>query len=1116
MKRYFLPTLCLALSLFPVNTSAQPGENAKNAGPSVTVAESMLVMPAYEHVGREMEPPLFPSSTLTGLYPFTTYQAPYQEGDPKPKTYRTIVVENEYLKLTYIPEFGGRFFSVYDKLRKREAFYRNDVIKPANFNPRFDWPVGGLELTGPYDAHTLTQNSEPYWSHTAVRQPDGSVSLVLGEIDPVYHMKVNLTATLHPGIAALEISVFCFNPNDAQMPQMFWINSGFPATEKTRFIYPMTRTVGHTTGEVSDWPLYNGIDYSWDRNNKHMLGVFGIDSYDNFAGSYQFDNDYGVFRFADRRVVQGMKLWTFGYGPIADETQRGYTDHAGPYVEVQSGRHVWDGHYEWVAPHKAENWSEWWIPVGGIGGVTTMTRDVALNLTATPDAAGANSAVTVALSPASTHKSARLVVTAQSGELLSTEVDLVPGMPVLKSITAIHSNAEGLRKLTVRLNDKDGTEILNYVRPDENPGRKEYSPFARALEDPPVPVDRMSVEELVEAAEFKLKEVDPASMQELVERALKKDPGYSRAHLLLGINDYVQGRYKEAIDELSQATRRDPYSGEGWYYLAISQLAVGNVSSAERVLYYVGSDSSYFGGREYQLGKIALLAGKMSDAEQHLRRAGIANGYDQNARALLALTLRETGQKEEASRLIEEAIKIDPADRLAYAEKYLLDGSADARRELLRLLGSQSQEALDLSFTYAGVHRWKEAASILELVAKGNQDPWGTSPLYYYTLAYDLKQSGETNASSRYLAAAQAAAGIVDRFPYRRESEAPLADAVATNPKDAVARYNLACLLYFLGRPQEAIGQWEAAVALEPESFSDRRALGLAYAEQGKTSDAALQLEKAVDLNPKHTRTIDDLSGIYARAGKFEEQVALISKALARSPGDDDLEIALLNAYLIQGRYEDGDTIVNTYKFSPRHRSTILRDEYRNLRYGMGAAAFNKGDYPLALSLFQSALKPPASLGVDDFQFQSAPRAHYYIARTLEAMGREQEAKAAYQESIRGVDLLSGDRDSWNSDNFYLVLSLEKLGMTEKALSLIPHFDGFARTEMDETNRVHRGQARLLLALIAKHDGQTERALRLFTESLQALPDSLPPRYELRGDVLDPLVIRESKQLKSN
>jgi tetratricopeptide (TPR) repeat protein len=150
-------------------------------------------------------------------------------------------------------------------------------------------------------------------------------------------------------------------------------------------------------------------------------------------------------------------------------------------------------------------------------------------------------------------------------------------------------------------------------------------------------------------------------------------------------------------------------------------------------------------------------------------------------------------------------------------------------------------------------------------------------------------------------------------------------------------------------------------------------------------------------------------------------------------------------------------------------------------------------------------LKPPVTLGVDDFQFVSTPRAYYYIGRTLDALGRKDEAAAAYTHSISGIDLLSGDRDSWNSDNYFMILSLEKLGQADKAKALIPHFDGFARTEMDETNRVHRGKARYLLALIAKYSGQREQALKLMRDAVEALPDYLPPRYELRGDAIDPL-----------
>jgi len=56
------------------------------------------------------------------------------------------------------------------------------------------------------------------------------------------------------------------------------------------------------------------------------------------------------------------------------------------------------------------------------------------------------------------------------------------------------------------------------------------------------------------------------------------------------------------------------------------------------------------------------------------------------------------------------------------------------------------------------------------------------------------------------------------------------------------------------------------------------------------------------------------------------------------------------------------DAIVNTHKFAPRHRSIVLRDEYRIFGYGMGAAAFNRGTTHKPVDV-QSVLKPPVTLG---------------------------------------------------------------------------------------------------------------------------------------------------------
>ena len=87
------------------------------AVPAVKTYEGSLTIPTYEHTGREMEPPLFAQSTVAGMYPFPAFLMPFQRDGPRPREYRAIFVENEYLKLTYIPEFGGRFFSLFDKIR---------------------------------------------------------------------------------------------------------------------------------------------------------------------------------------------------------------------------------------------------------------------------------------------------------------------------------------------------------------------------------------------------------------------------------------------------------------------------------------------------------------------------------------------------------------------------------------------------------------------------------------------------------------------------------------------------------------------------------------------------------------------------------------------------------------------------------------------------------------------------------------------------------------------------------------------------------------------------------------------------------------------------------------
>lgn len=1081
---------CLLVSWF------LPLHGASASSPSfVRTFETTLEIPTYEHSARETEPPLFSNSAVKGLYPFTTYQMPFKPGGPKPKKYRAIHIENEYLDLTYLPDLGGRIFSVYDKIRKREMFYRNDVVKPARYNPRNNWHQSGIEITGPYDAHMLTTNGEPYWSNKVVHNKDGSISLMLGELDPVYHMRVVLSATLYPGIAALKMSVFCYNTREGRMPQMFWLSAALPATPETRFIYPMTRTIGHTTSEIADWPVHNGVDYSWDRNNHGMLGVFGIDIYDNFQGAYHEDLDYGVFRYADRRIVQGMKMWTWGYGPNAKSYEQGYTDNAGPYVEVQSGRHVWDGHYEWVEPHKTESWSEWWIPVSGLGGLTTTTQDVALHLKADGEGPGR-----LALAVTRPLPGARIVVKSGANVLLDTTADLSPEKPYAANALALPPAGAALE---VRIAEAGGREILHYTRPDPNAGGKEYTPFTRSLEKPQKLREEMTVEELVLAARFKLKELNDTAGVELLNEALKRDPGFSRAHLEYGIYHFNQHRYGEAAKHLEQVIERDPYVDEAYYYLALSQFRIGETAKGERNLYYIWPGSRFYSDREYNLARLALARKDSDDAIAHLREATERNGRHLSARALLAMASREQGDRAAALEQIEAIERMDPGNPIAQAERWFLTGDEDAGVELARLLGGQSQEAIGMSFFYRDVARWDRAIQILKLTEARNADPWGTPPEFDYILAYCLHQSGNQPEADRYLAKAHTDAENVDRFPYRESSMPALEWAISRNPQDGLALYLQGALEYYLKRYDEALASWERSVQAQPRNFHFRRALGLAYAEQGKPVDiAAAELEKAVALEPGHIATLNDLSDLYAKAGRFDEQLSVLERALRRSPDDDDLAEGVLTANLIKGRYDAAEKLIASHRFEHRHRMYELRDKYRLLRYAAGAAAFEKGNFADALKQFELALRPPPTLGVDDFESQTSPQKEYYVGRVLEAQGTTEGARSAYERAIAGMQHLWGETGSWNSENFHMVFALDRLGRAEEASKLAVQFENYARTQLDSRQPRRRIESRYLLGLIAERQGSPQEARKLFEEAIAIQPDFLPARMQLRGDLL--------------
>ena len=74
------------------------------------------------------------------------------------RTFKTHVLENRYLKVTLVPEFGGRILSVIYKPTGHEQLYRNEVGVPYGINANnfyYDWLMvyGGIFPTFPDAEH---------------------------------------------------------------------------------------------------------------------------------------------------------------------------------------------------------------------------------------------------------------------------------------------------------------------------------------------------------------------------------------------------------------------------------------------------------------------------------------------------------------------------------------------------------------------------------------------------------------------------------------------------------------------------------------------------------------------------------------------------------------------------------------------------------------------------------------------------------------------------------------------------------------------------------------------------------------------------------------------------
>jgi tetratricopeptide (TPR) repeat protein len=277
---------------------------------------------------------------------------------------RVAVLENDYLRAVVLLEFGGRLWSLEDKVGRRELLYNNHRIQFGNLGLRNAWFPGGVEWNLGTTGHTALTCSPVHAA--SLELPDGAPGLRIYEWERLRDLIYQLDFRLGPGSRHLAVDVKVTNPNAHPVPVYWWSNIAVASSAGTRAVVPGRSAFRFTyTGQLDRVPVPGpGVidltyphaatqtaDYFFELGPEKLPWVAAVDP----AG-------VGLLQVSTRRL-RGRKLFTWGNSPGGRRWQEFLTGSSESYFEIQAGLTRTQLEHVPLGPGASWSWSEVYGPV---------------------------------------------------------------------------------------------------------------------------------------------------------------------------------------------------------------------------------------------------------------------------------------------------------------------------------------------------------------------------------------------------------------------------------------------------------------------------------------------------------------------------------------------------------------------------------------------------------------------------------------------------------------------------------------------------------------------------------------------------------------------------------
>jgi tetratricopeptide (TPR) repeat protein len=916
------------LAFTSVSAQSQANKVSTNTQP-VRVWQDTIELPTYQEGLPDENPPFDQFVTNDRFnYPYTIREN--LTNHVAPRRWRTLNLENEYLKCVILPDLGGHLYRCIDKRNGADMFYANPSLKFARIAYRGVWAAYGIEFNFPVSHNWMTASPVDFSTSTA---PDGSASVWVRNIDRVYGMEWCVQLTLHPGQALLEQKTTLYNPAAERHRFYWWTNAGVQVWDDSHLYYPQQYSVFHGYTDLDTWPVdRNGVDLSIVGNHKFgAVSRFSFASNEPYMGIYHPKTNAGLVHYSSRDDLPAKKVFSWGSDPEGLAWREALSDNHSAYVEIQSGLFRNQETYGFLNPQQAIHFTELWLPVLQIGGITYANPDAVLSLTRSQSPKPDTTALDVAFNVTRDFPNAKLQVLDGSKVVASETLSLSPRATFHKQLTDLPPSST----YTVALIDANGKTILTHTE-----GKYDFVPKSEVPKElPPAyaypPADKRTEGDFLEMGSDQESNGKVLDALSTYRQGLNRFPGSIPLQRATGRLDVALKQYADAITQLSPVLIRTSNDKEASYYLGMAYIATGELDKARRA-FEVSEQYGPF--RAPSLFELAALDARKGDLHKaHQKLATAYTEFPDSARLTdvdVAL-LRHLDKSAAANEELAKLRLADPANNFLQYESTLL---GDDEPALWTHLAADPERILNIAVLYMHFGLYADAVEILSrsyptgpgVVSEPGMPRPETYPLIAYYRGYCREKLHQDDRAD-FRAASQMPMRYV--FPDRPESFVVLERAITANPKDANAHALLGSLYMSGGMDDAAMKEWNAARELNPVIPALLRNMGYTALYLQHSPDRAIEyFQQGVKCDSQNAENYLGLAQALQEAERpIEERIAALQKFPGSNP-PATLIFALARDLADAGRYDDAQKELATRFISLEEGGVSQLDVYLTIK----------------------------------------------------------------------------------------------------------------------------------------------------------------------------------------